>query len=136
MGAALLDTTGGSPVSNSTFELNDVGSSPSPACPAFQECAGFESVPSVYGDGPPWVVGSVFRLGTKTAVAGAASRPTSGGPKAHLSGAILAGGATRFDQVWCRDGATSCTPAGFNLSHGTKVILVRVTCGRVSDLCT
>jgi len=121
-GGALLDSTGVPAVAADTFALHVVGLPPGTSCLFFQGTTEFESTPQLFGDGHRCVTGAVIRLGTKTAVAGAASYPTGSDLDVSVRGAIPAGGATRYYQTWYRNVASFCTPAGFNLSNASKVI--------------
>lgn len=120
-GGGLLQSSGVPRVSADTFVLGVLGLSPSTSCLFFQGTANPVEI-FAFGDGVRCVAGSVIRLGTKQTVAGAAQYPTGPDAPVHVRGAIPTGGATRFYQAWYRNVAAFCTPDGFNLTNGVKVI--------------
>jgi choice-of-anchor B domain-containing protein len=75
---------------------------------------------TAFGDGLRCASGSVVRLGTRTASAGAATYPSLGDLPVSVRGAVPAG-ATRTYQVWYRNAAAFCTSDTFNLTNGLVV---------------
>ena len=74
-----------------------------------------------FGDGLRCASGTVVRLGTKTASAGASSYPQGGDQSVSVRGGI-AGPGTRTYQAWYRNAASFCTSDTFNLTNGVTVL--------------
>lgn len=74
----------------------------------------------VFGDGKLCVGGTTLRLGTKTAIAGAAQYPEPADHSISVRGAVTVPG-TRTYQGWFRNVANYCTPAAFNLTNGYEI---------------
>ncbi len=80
---------------------------------------------AVFGDGLRCAAGSVLRLGTRFASGGAVAfgHNVPGDPPISVSGAIPAGTVSvRGYQIWYRNSASFCTPSGFNLTNGVRVV--------------
>jgi hypothetical protein len=75
---------------------------------------------STFGDGLRCAGGSVLRLKTVLNVGGASQFPATGDPSVSFAGAVSAPG-LRIYQIWYRNAASFCTPAGFNLTNGLQV---------------
>jgi len=73
-----------------------------------------------FGDGLRCTSGLVIRLGTKTAVGGAASHPQAGDMAIATAGNVAPGSA-RYYQAHYRNSATFCSPSTFNLTNGVRV---------------
>ena len=76
-----------------------------------------------FGDGLRCAAGSVARLGTKTAVGGAASYPEVGDASVSARGGVGAPG-PRWYQLWYRNAAAFCTSSTFNLTNGVRGLWV------------
>lgn len=74
-----------------------------------------------FGDGMLCVTGTITRLVTRFAPGGTLVYPDVGDPSLSVSGAVPAGGATRFCQGWFRDSLPFCMPATFNLTSAVAV---------------
>jgi Tol biopolymer transport system component len=80
---------------------------------------------AVFGDGLRCASGSVLRLRTRFASGGAVAfgHSVPGDAPISVSGAIPAGTVSvRFYQIWYRNSAVYCTPSGFNLTNGVRVV--------------
>jgi trimeric autotransporter adhesin len=77
---------------------------------------------AVFGDGLRCAQGSVLRLGTRAASAGAVmlGADVPGDPALHVAGALTAA-ATRHYQAWYRNVVAFCSPAGFNLTNAVEI---------------
>jgi hypothetical protein len=119
---ALLSATGAADMSNDTLSLNGSGLSGNNAL-FFQGTAqSGGGAGTIFGDGLRCAAGTVIRLGTEpVTAAGNSTHPGAGDPDISVSGAIPAGGATRYYQIWYRNVAAFCTPNGWNLSNGLTV---------------
>jgi hypothetical protein len=74
----------------------------------------------VFGDGILCVAGTKVRLGVRTSVGGASELSSPGGvPISRFAGIAQPG--VRHYQVWYRNVAPFCTPAGFNQSNGLRI---------------
>ncbi len=78
---------------------------------------------AVFGDGLRCAAGTVVRLGTRNANAGAVAlgRGISGDPSIAAVGLVPAGGGLRHYQVWYRNAVAFCTGDTFNLSNGLSL---------------
>lgn len=121
-GGGLLSSSGLPRVSQDSFFMLAEGLPPSTSCLFFQGTTTPESGPPPFGDGLRCVQGTVIRLSTKATVGGAAVYPVGGDPLVSVRGQIPSAGATRFYQAWYRNVASFCTPAGFNLTNGIRVV--------------
>jgi len=119
-GGALLRGFGIPQVSNDFFELRVEGLPASTTCLFFQGTA-VTAPAAPFGDGLRCVSGTVIRLATKVAVAGAANYPTTSEVDISLRGQIPLTGGTRHYQAWYRNAASFCTESTFNLSNGVSV---------------
>lgn len=79
---------------------------------------------SAFGDGLLCVNQAIRRLAIKLASGGAMSfgRDNPGDGKVSVAGAIPVTGATRYYQVWYRDAFPFCTPMGYNLTNGVRIV--------------
>jgi hypothetical protein len=77
---------------------------------------------SVFGDGIRCITTAIHRIGPKSNPNGTSQYPESGDAAISLKGAIPAGGALVFYQLWYRNAGSFCTPAPFNLTNGLEVI--------------
>ncbi len=120
-GGALLVASGSASVMSDTVKLTGTSMPPTTTCLFFQ---GTAPISVAFGDGLRCAGGTVTRLG---------SRPVSGGmrefgfgvagdPLVSVMGVVPAGGGARHYQIWYRNVAAFCTPAGFNLSNGLTIM--------------
>lgn len=118
---ALLTASGGASPTNDSLALQCTGMPPSATCIFLQ---GTSSVTPIawFGDGVRCVGGTLIRLQSVTASAGAASLPVPGGSSISVLGHVPSTGGTRYYQVWYRDPANFCTPDTFNISNGMVVV--------------
>lgn len=123
---ALLSATGLAMTVPSSLSLHATGLPPSSPCLFFQGTSqsGAGGLGTVFGDGLRCAAGVVLRLGTEAAVAGSASYPGPGDPDLLTRGAIPAPGAVRNYQGWYRNAVSFCTPSGFNLTNGLRVVWI------------
>lgn len=112
-----LDAHGASSLANDTLVLEGEGMTNASALYIQGDGVG---APPVFGDGLRCATGNVVRLGTRTNVAGASSWPSVGDPSVSVRGGVAAPGVRTY-QVWYRNSANFCTPAGFNLTNGLRV---------------
>jgi len=125
-GGALLTANGAT--QPDTLVLSAIGARPSALC-VFVQGSSELAQPAVFGDGLRCVGGSLLRLYTKTAVAGATSAPAPGDFTIRQRAANLAQpialGSTRTYQLYYRDVSTTFCPTptgGFaNLSNALRV---------------
>jgi hypothetical protein len=75
----------------------------------------------VFGDGLRCAGGAAVRLGTKINGNGSSQIPGPNEARISVRGGVTAPG-TRAYQVWYRNVAAFCTPAGFNLSNGLEIL--------------
>jgi hypothetical protein len=73
-----------------------------------------------FGDGLRCVLGTIVRLGTKTASGGTTTYPEAGDQPISVRGSVPAN-STRYYQFWYRNAANFCTSDTFNLSQGVAV---------------
>jgi hypothetical protein len=73
-----------------------------------------------FGDGVRCVLGSVARIGTKTASAGTTTYPEAGDAPISVRGSVPPN-STRYYQFWYRNAANFCTSATFNFSQAVAV---------------
>lgn len=113
-----LVATGSASVSADTLFLDGA------AMPATSTCLYFQgTLPTnagagaAFGDGLRCASGVVIRLGAETNSGGASQFPSAGDPSIHVRGNDAAGD-VRYYQVWYRNTAPFCAPAGFNLTNG------------------
>lgn len=78
---------------------------------------------SSFGDGLLCVSGTVIRLLSRSAAGGVINygRAFPNDPALSLAGAVPAGGATVFYQVWYRDNPVFCTTAAYNMTNGVGI---------------
>lgn len=107
-------------VSNDFFELRVEGLPDSTTC-LFDQGTAVTTPAAPFGDGLRCVAGTVIRLATKVANAGAARYPTTSEVDISVRGQIPVAGGTRHYQAWYRNAANSCTASTFNLSNGVSV---------------
>jgi hypothetical protein len=79
---------------------------------------------TVFGDGVRCAGGTLTRLRTRTASAGAAHFPGTGDPSLSTRGGVTPGsGVLRWYQTYYRNAsATFCPPATFNVTNGWRVV--------------
>jgi len=119
-GGALLRGYGIPQYSNDFFELGVEGLPASTTCLFFQGTTA--TAPATpFGDGLRCVSGTVIRLATKVAVAGAALYPEGSETDISVRGQLPPTGGTRHYQAWYRNAASFCTASTFNLSNGVTV---------------
>jgi len=110
-----------------TIALSDVPASGGQATTFFQgtRLAG-GGVGTVFGDGLRCAVGTVLRLGTRSAATGGASfgHGISGDPAISVVGVVPAAGSTRYYQATYRNALGFCTAATFNASNGIEIVWV------------
>jgi hypothetical protein len=119
---ANLAATGTASISADTVVLNATGT-PNSSVLFFQGTTQAGSPAgngTAFGDGKRCAGGTVIRLGTKTAVAGASSYPVGADLSVSVRGNVTVPG-TRTYQAWYRNAATFCTAATFNLSNGYEI---------------
>jgi len=75
-----------------------------------------------FGDGLRCVGGTNLRLAVKTASGGVSGYPDAGDQPITVVGMLPGLGATRYYQLWYRDVAQFCTPSGFNLTNGLRIV--------------
>ncbi|MBL8860577.1 MAG: VCBS repeat-containing protein [Planctomycetes bacterium] len=95
-----------------------------PNAPAlyFQGTSAIDSgLGSVFGDGLRCAGGSVTRLGIATNSGGTSRFPDAGQQAVSLAGGVAVPGERHY-QVWYRNAASFCTPAGFNLTNALRVV--------------
>lgn len=78
---------------------------------------------TLFGDGLRCAGGTVIRLGTKTAVGGAASYPGVGDLEVSARGLVVPGN-TRYYQAHYRNSAAFCVAATFNLTNGVRALWI------------
>lgn len=116
---ALLAGSGSSNVSADTLSLN-ASSMSGFFCLFFQ---GTGRTDEVNGDGKLCVSGSLLRIGSYTAVGGAATNPSGAQPPISVKGAVPASGATRFYQaVYRNSNPAFCSPDTLNRTNGLAVV--------------
>ncbi|MBL8860374.1 MAG: hypothetical protein JNK02_00035 [Planctomycetes bacterium] len=119
-GGALLRGFGIPQVSNDFLQLRVEGLPGSTTC-LFYQGTSVSTPATSFGDGLRCVAGTVIRLATKVATAGAASYPVGAEAKVSVRGQVPVTGGTRHYQAWYRNAATFCTESTFNLSNGVSV---------------
>jgi len=75
-----------------------------------------------FGDGLRCAVGTIIRLGTKTASGGAASYGYPADEAIHVRGNLLPTGGWRYYQCWYRNSASYCTTSTFNTSNAAALL--------------
>ena len=111
-------------VSSDTVLLSTIGLPTTTTIVFFQGTAPVNNgLGSVLGDGLRCATGSIVRLGTRTASAGACSfgAGISGDPLLSVIGRIPGAGGRRYYQGWYRNTASFCMPEGYNLSNGLLI---------------
>lgn len=83
---------------------------------------GSSAAGSVFGDGSSCVAGSLVRIVTRLAYAGALLYPELGQAAVSLRGAIPPAGGTRTYQAVYRNSAAYCTPATFNTTNALEIV--------------
>jgi hypothetical protein len=118
-----LTSTGVAAIGADTFTLNGANL-PGATTGLFFQGSAQQSAGAglAFGDGLRCVSGTVIRLGTKVAVAGALSYPVGADPTVSVKGLVTTPGATNTYQIWYRNAAAYCTPQTFNLSNGLSVV--------------
>jgi hypothetical protein len=118
---ALLAVSGQTDVFD-TISLN-VSGMPNTASAIFLKGDATIALGTTFGDGVRCVDGSLIRLGTATAVGGAASYPTGVQPLVSVRGLTPVGsGLTGYYQTYYRNAsATFCPPETFNVSNGFQI---------------
>ncbi len=117
-GGGRLAATGIPLLAGDTLALNATQLPPGTSALFFQ---GSTDMSAVFGDGLRCAGGTIRRLGTKAAPAGACSYPTAGDPAISVQGQAAVAQTLRY-QVWYRNTAPFCTPAGFNLTNGVAAL--------------
>ncbi|MBI5362743.1 MAG: hypothetical protein HZA53_06160 [Planctomycetes bacterium] len=81
-------------------------------------------IDAVFGDGVRCTGGTLVRLRTKTAVAGAAQFPDAGDPSLSVRGGVAPGsGDTRYYQTYYRNASAAfCPPETFNVTSGWVLV--------------
>ncbi len=117
----LLGVSGVPSVSNDSLVLRGSGM-PSMSSALYFQGTTRESggAGSAFGDGKRCASGAITRLGSRTNSSGASQVPSIGGAPLHVTGAVSAGDMRTY-QVWYRNSAAFCTPAGFNLTNGVEI---------------
>ncbi len=122
-GALLRMTFGGLPsIAHDSVELSASGMPPTASGLYFQGTTMVNGgAGTTFGDGLRCAGGSVLRLGTKVASAGASSYPGPGDAAVSVRGMLPPAGGTRTYQVWYRNAAGFCTPDVFNLTNALRL---------------
>jgi len=128
LGARLAGTGVSSVLADTvTITLSDAPASGGQATTFFQgtRLAG-GGAGTVFGDGLRCAVGTVLRLGTRSAATGGASfgHGISGDPAISVVGVVPAAGSTRYYQATYRNALAFCTSATFNASNGIEIVWV------------
>jgi hypothetical protein len=122
-GGARLTISGVPSVTFDDARLDVIGLPPSAPSLFFQGTVSPESNAFVIDDGLICVSGSVVRLATRNAAAGAVSYPTNAHDvELHVRGQIPASGGTRLYQVWYRNAANFCTSGTSNFTNAIEVL--------------
>jgi len=120
--SGLLAGSGSVSLAADTFALSATGLPASSSVLFFQGTqAENGGLGTAFGDGLRCAGGSVVRLGTKVANAGASSYPQGGDLSVSVRGGV-AGAGTRTYQAWYRNAAAFCTASTFNLTNGVSVL--------------
>jgi hypothetical protein len=119
----VIEATGVASLAADSLQLRLFGV-PNSSCLYFQGTARINGgAGAVFGDGLRCAGGTVLRLGTKQAAAGASAYPQAGDLAITTQGQVLAPG-TRTYQAWYRNAAAYCTASVFNLSNGLELTWV------------
>jgi len=125
-GGARLEGSGTTKVTNDALLFQAYGLPPAASALLFQgDAEQSGGLGAVFGDGLRCAGGAVLRLGTRFASGGAVSfgHNVPGDPPISVNGAIPAGTVSlRTYQLWYRNSASFCTPSGFNLTNGVRVV--------------
>ncbi len=125
-GGGRLDGSGSTKVTNDTLWFQAYGLPPAASALLFQgDAEQSGGLGAVFGDGLRCAGGAVLRLGTRFASGGAVSfgHGVPGDAPISVNGAIPAGTVSlRTYQLWYRNAASFCTPSGFNLTNGVRVV--------------
>jgi len=120
---AAIEATGVASLAADSLQLRLFGV-PNSSCLYFQGTTRTNGgAGAVFGDGLRCAGGTVLRLGTKQAAAGASAYPQAGDLAIATQGQVLAPG-TRTYQAWYRNAAAFCTASVFNLSNGLELTWV------------
>lgn len=119
---AQLTATGTASITTGICFLNGIQMPPNSSALYFQGTIQQNSgAGAAFGDGKRCAAGTVHRLGIKTnSASGTSSYPEFGDPRIPVQGQLQFP-TTRTYQVWYRNIAPFCTPAGFNLSNGVMI---------------
>lgn len=120
---ARLVASGGASVSSDNLHLSVSGLPGGGGALLFQAAAMINAGNGLpFGDGLRCIAGSAVRLGSvPTNVGGTVDWPLPGDPALSLQGAVVAN-QTVYYQVWYRNAAQFCTPAGFNFTNAWGLI--------------
>ena len=126
MDSARLEGSGSTTIVNDTLHFLVYGLPPTASALLFQGTE-FQNgaLGAPFGDGLRCAGGSVQRLGARFAVGGSAAfgHGVPGDTAISVAGAVPPGTVSlRAYQIWYRNVASFCTPAGFNLSNGVRVV--------------
>ena len=128
--AARLTNDGSASVGTDTLALTSSGETTSELSIFLQGSS--QIAPAAFGDGLVCVGGNLLRLYTHNASAGSVTAPTGSDPsisaRSGALGDVISAGATRYYQVYYRDGSASfCPPpagSSFNVSSGLAILWV------------
>ncbi len=125
-GGGRLDGGGSTKVANDALRFDAYGLPSTASALLFQGTTEQNGgLGGVFGDGLRCATGSVLRLGIRFASGGAVSfgHGVPGDAPLSISGAIPAATVSlRAYQIWYRNTAAFCTPSGFNLTNGVRVV--------------
>ncbi|MCY2960981.1 MAG: calcium-binding protein [Planctomycetota bacterium] len=125
-GGGRLDGSGSTKVTNDTLWFQAYGLPNVASALLFQGDAEQNGgLGAVFGDGLRCAGGAILRLGSRFASGGSVSfgHGVPGDAPISVNGAIPAGTVSvRMYQIWYRNVADFCTPSGFNLTNGVRVV--------------